>query len=220
MCAGLFQQINHPTTGSSGSCPPIRTAVVSGDAVASAAVRRRQRRSIPKITLTTDSKTFHDQFDLIHRHQTRLRGRRCDRLKLADALDNPMRRKTIVFAMKVYDIIHLIENGTYLDFPQDIPIPCDLQVERVARTSGITDSEDENKVMAVWAEVASQVSEDLGRPISLLRIDSIVWQSGQIIGEYEPDQEAAQQALIEHFEQIGLDGKQAGNLAEELTAEM
>jgi hypothetical protein len=54
----------------------------------------------------------------------------------------------------------------------------------------------------------------------LLRTDSIVWQSGQIIGEYEPNQEAAQQALIEHFEHIGLDGKQAGNLAEELTAEM
>jgi len=139
---------------------------------------------------------------------------------LADALDNPMKRKTIVFAMKVYDIIHLIENGSYLDFPQDIPIPCDLQVERVAHTSGITDSDDENEVMAVWAEVASQVSDDLGKSISLLRIDSIVWQSGQIIGEYEPNQEAAQQALIEHFEQIGLDRKQAGNLAEELTAEM
>jgi len=139
---------------------------------------------------------------------------------LAEALDNPMKRKTIVFAMKVYDIIHLIENGSYLDFPQDIPIPCDLQVERVAHTSGITDSENEDEVMAVWAEVASQVGDDLGRPISLLRIDSIVWQSGQIIGDYEPNQEAAREALIEHFEHIGLDGKQAGNLAEELTTEM
>lgn len=139
---------------------------------------------------------------------------------LADALDNPMKRKTIVFAMKVYDIIHLIENGTYLDFPQDIPIPCDLQVERVARTSGITDSEDENEVMAVWAEVASQAGNNLGRPISLLRIDSIVWQSGQIIGDYEPNQETAREALIEHFEQIGIQKKQVAGLAEELTAEM
>jgi hypothetical protein len=47
-----------------------------------------------------------------------------------------------------------------------------------------------------------------------------VWQSGQIIGDYETDQEAAREALIGHFEYIGLDGKQAGNLAEELTAEM
>jgi N-glycosylase/DNA lyase len=111
-------------------------------------------------------------------------------------------------------------NETYLDFPQDIPIPCDLQVERVAHTSGITDSEDEDEVMAVWAEVASQVSDDLGRPISLLRIDSIVWQSGQIIGEHKSSPGTAREALIEHFEQIGLDGKQAGNLAEELTVEM
>lgn len=139
---------------------------------------------------------------------------------LADALDNPMKRKTIVFAMKVYDIIHLIENGTYLDFPEDIPIPCDLQVERVAHISGITDSEDENEVMAVWAEVASQVSDNLGRPISLLRIDSIVWQSGQIIGEHKSSPGTAREALIEHFEHIGLDEKQARRLAEELTAEM
>jgi len=43
VCAGLFQRTNHSTTGSSGSCPPLRTAIVSGDTVASAAVRRRQR---------------------------------------------------------------------------------------------------------------------------------------------------------------------------------
>lgn len=139
---------------------------------------------------------------------------------LADALDNPMKRKTIVFAMKVYDIIHLIENGTYLDFPQDIPIPCDLQVERVARTSGITGSEDEDEVMAAWVEVAQQVSDNLGRSISLLRIDSIVWQSGQIIGEHEPDREAARNALIGHFEEVGIGHEQAEILAKSFTAEM
>lgn len=140
--------------------------------------------------------------------------------RLADALDNPMKRKTIVFAMKVYDIIHLIENGTYLDFPQDIPIPCDLQVERVARTSGITDSEEEDRVMAAWAEVASKVSDELDRSISLLRIDSIVWQSGQIIGEHEPSQEAARDALIEHFGEVGIPPEKAANLAQELVADM
>ncbi|WP_321169367.1 hypothetical protein [Halorubrum sp. CSM-61] len=57
---------------------------MSGDTVASAAVRRRQRRSILKITLTSASKTLHDQFHLIHRHQTRLRSCRCDRLILID----------------------------------------------------------------------------------------------------------------------------------------
>jgi N-glycosylase/DNA lyase len=139
---------------------------------------------------------------------------------LADALDNPMKRKTIVFAMKVYDIIHLIENDSYLDFPAEIPIPCDLQVERVARTSGITDSESEDEVMSAWAEVASQVSDELGRSISLLRIDSIVWQSGQIIGQHEPNQQASRRALTEHFEKVGIESEQANDLAEALTSEM
>ena len=139
---------------------------------------------------------------------------------LADALDNPMKRKTIVFAMKVYDIINLIENGSYLDFPQDIPIPCDLQVERVAHTSGITDSESEGEVMSAWAEVASQVSDELGKSISLLRIDSIVWQSGQIIGDHEPNQHAARTALVEHFEEVGIQTDQAEQLAETLTFNM
>ena len=140
--------------------------------------------------------------------------------ELADALDNPMKRKTIVFAMKVYDIIHLIENGSYLDFPTDIPIPCDLQVERVAVTSGITDSESESEVMSAWEAVTKQVTDDLGQTVSLLRIDSIVWQSGQIIGNYEPNREQTQQELINHFQDVGLSQKESENLAGVLTAEM
>jgi hypothetical protein len=60
------------------------TPTVSSDGKESlsAANRRRQRRFIPKITLTSGSKTLHSQFNLIHRHQTRLHGRRCDRLGL------------------------------------------------------------------------------------------------------------------------------------------
>jgi N-glycosylase/DNA lyase len=136
---------------------------------------------------------------------------------LADALDNPMKRKTIVFSMKVYDIINLIENGIYLEFPKDIPIPCDLQVERVARTSRITDSEEEDGVINAWAEVASKISDKLRRFMSLLRIDSIVWQSGQIIGEHEPNQGASQEALIEHSEEIGIETDQGEQLAESFT---
>jgi hypothetical protein len=74
--------------------------------------------------------------------------------------------------------------------------------------------------MAAWAEVASKVSDELDRSISLLRIDSIVWQSGQIIGEHEPSQEAARDALIEHFGEVGIETEQAEILAQALTAEM
>jgi hypothetical protein len=75
--------------------------------------------------------------------------------------------------------------------------------------------------MDAWATVMETVSEEVGHHISLLRIDSIVWQSGQIIGNHEPDQKAAQDALIRHFvEQVEVDRQAAETLAHELTAEM
>ena len=56
VCAELFQRTSHSTTGSSGSCPPVRTAVVSGDAVASAAVRHRQRPLSLRLTVRPTSR--------------------------------------------------------------------------------------------------------------------------------------------------------------------
>lgn len=50
--------------------------------------------------------------------------------QLADGIENEKRKKTVVLSMKIYDIAQLIETGEYLEFPYDIPIPCDLQVER------------------------------------------------------------------------------------------
>jgi N-glycosylase/DNA lyase len=140
--------------------------------------------------------------------------------RLADSMDNRMKAKTIVLAMKIYDIAHLIRHGEYLEFPFDIPIPCDLQVERVSHTSGITDSEETDQVMSAWAEVMESVGDRLDKHVSLLRIDSIVWQAGQIIGRHEPDREAAYTALMEHFDMVGLEQRPAQTLAEELIFEM
>ncbi len=139
---------------------------------------------------------------------------------LADALDNPMHGKTVVLPMKVYDIANLIQEGEYREFPLDVPIPCDLQVKRVSHAAGITDSENDDQVRGAWAEVMRRVSDQLNRHVSVLRIDSIVWQAGQIIGQYEPSQTAASNALFEYFEQVGLDPRPAEQLAKELTAEM
>jgi N-glycosylase/DNA lyase len=140
--------------------------------------------------------------------------------QLAESMDNRMSAKTVVLAMKIYDIAHLIRHGEYLEFPYDIPIPCDLQVERVSRTSGITDSDETGEVMDAWAEVMRRVDERLGEPVSLLRIDSVVWQAGQIIGKEEPDQVAARTALEEHFGDVGLQSEEAEYLATELTSAM
>jgi N-glycosylase/DNA lyase len=140
--------------------------------------------------------------------------------QLAESMDNRMSKKTVVLAMKIYDIAHLIRHGEYLEFPYDIPIPCDLQVERVSQTSGITDSDETGEVMDAWAEVMRRVDERLGEPVSLLRIDSVVWQAGQIIGKEEPDQAAARTALEEHFGDVGLQSEEAEYLATELTSAM
>jgi len=122
--------------------------------------------------------------------------------------------------MKIYDIAHLIDTGEYLEFPYDIPIPCDLQVERVSETSGITASTETGEVMAAWAEVMERVSEKVGHPISLLRIDSIIWQAGQVIGNAGEDLRESRQALDAHFQEVGLEEPNRTVLAKELTASL
>lgn len=67
--------------------------------------------------------------------------------ELADGLENEMHKKTVVLSMKIYDIAHLVKHEEYLEFPYDIPIPCDLQVKRVSHTSGITSADDPDLVM-------------------------------------------------------------------------
>lgn len=137
--------------------------------------------------------------------------------RLAAALDTAPHKKTVVFAMKVYDIVHLIAHDEYLDFPTEIPIPCDLHVERIADTAGIVSDMDEETVRGGWSSVAQHVSEALGRPVSLLRIDSIVWQVGQLVSEHRNDPEHCRQVLVDHFLGIGIEERAAQQLAEELT---
>lgn len=131
--------------------------------------------------------------------------------ELADALDNRMQAKTVVLSMKIYDIAMLLRTGSYLEFPGEITIPCDLQVERVSRTSGLTDSEDTNDVLKARAAVMEETSDRLGEHVSLLRLDSIVWQAGQVIGRHEPDGEEAREALIEHLQKVGIGSPECGH---------
>lgn len=139
---------------------------------------------------------------------------------LADALENDKGMKTVVLSMKVYDIARLFRLGHYVDFPSNLPIPCDLQVKRISRTSGITQSDETDDVLDAWAAVMDAVSERLDRPVSVLRVDSIVWQPGQIVGNHEPERVAARDALEGHFETVGIDPDSASELARELTTEM
>jgi len=140
--------------------------------------------------------------------------------ELADALETTQEKKTVVLAMKIYDIFNLIVNGQYLALPTDVPIPCDLQVKRVARASGIVEDESTESVMQAWADVISRVNENLDKPVSMLRLDSIVWQAGQIISQNDDRKEASRRELVEHFQEVGLDEEIATGLAHELTVNL
>lgn len=137
--------------------------------------------------------------------------------QLADSLETTKSKKTVVFAMKVYDIFRLVVDGEYLALPVDVPIPCDLQVKRVASAAGLVDSEDEDEVMDAWSAVMAQVNDELDRPVSMLRIDSIVWQAGQIISTHDDKREPSRRALRDHFSHVGLESEAADRLARELT---
>ena len=140
--------------------------------------------------------------------------------EIAEALETEMDRKTVVIGVKIYDIFNLVVNGRYLELPTDVPIPCDLQVERVAVTSGLTDTEDKSSVMEAWARVMQSVNDELEKPVSMLRIDSIVWQAGQIISKNDDQRSASRYALQEHFDHVGLKEQDGERLARELTVRL
>ncbi|WP_135827260.1 N-glycosylase/DNA lyase [Halorussus ruber] len=133
---------------------------------------------------------------------------------------NKMNQKTVVLGMKIYDIHNLIVNGEYLDFPDDIAIPCDTHVQRVAVFVGLTSTEDPDVVRARWTDVADRVSQILGEPISLLRIDSIVFQFGQIVSRESFDRGRAYDEFVSHAGHVGIEQGKAERLAEELTANL
>jgi N-glycosylase/DNA lyase len=139
--------------------------------------------------------------------------------RLADALETDMSKKTVVLAVKIYDVFNHIHEGEYLSLPTDVPIPCDLQVERVAASSGIVDNED-GTVMEAWGHVIEEVNDEMERPVSMLRVDSVVWQSGQIISENGDRVGLSRRCLMDYFAEAGLDEDEGERLAREFTSEL
>lgn len=131
-----------------------------------------------------------------------------------------MSNKTVVLAMKILDIHNLIVNGAYLDFPDDIDIPVDVHVKRVALFSGITSSSEAEQVRRCWAEVADRIEAELGANISLLRIDSVVFQFGQLISQAGFDPVNSRQKIIKHAVNSGLSVDVAEQLALSLTTNL
>lgn len=137
--------------------------------------------------------------------------------RLAEALNNDRRNKTVVFAMKVYDIVNLLADGSYRTFPEDVTIPVDFHVRNVTTSAGLVpgDDPDDAAVSDAWADVTTAVEDAFQRPVSVFRIDSIVWQLGQIIYEAETPEPALREFLTD---EIGVEEDVAATLATELTA--
>jgi len=75
-------------------------SVVSDNTVASAAARRRQRRSISKITLTSAPRTLHGQFNLTYCHQSS-----------DDALYQYVVVPTLIFISRLSMVVLLAQEG-------------------------------------------------------------------------------------------------------------
>ncbi|MEM2914465.1 MAG: N-glycosylase/DNA lyase [Candidatus Bathyarchaeia archaeon] len=139
--------------------------------------------------------------------------------KLAEILNSPMNKKTIVFSMKAFDISNLICHGDYLPFPLDIPIPVDFHIKRATISAGLLDKyEDDELFRHVWSLVLRKVREKIGRNITLLRLDSIVWQIGKILYSCGYEKEPSRKSIEKYLTiKIGVENALAKKIAIELT---
>lgn len=108
---------------------------------------------------------------------------------LAETMNQPMHAKTIVFAMKMVDLLHRVRTGAYISFETPLPIVADLRIARVSYSSGIvapppglpvlTAVERAARLLAgnrdvhldAWQTVANEAGG-----LNLFRVDSLVWQ--------------------------------------------
>lgn len=120
--------------------------------------------------------------------------------------------KTIVFAMKILDLMHKAETGSYIQFPANICIPADIRIGRVALASGLINAppgmgiaeamesidqvlnREKEKILAAWAHVSEEA-----RNLSLFRIDSLVWQVGESIFKNRRAPAVARRTIYENL---------------------
>lgn len=139
--------------------------------------------------------------------------------RLSETIESRMERKTMVFAMKAFDISHVICFGDYAKFPWDIPIPVDFHVKNVTVSAGLLEhyGSDESFRKA-WILVLKSLKERVGGNISLLRLDSLVWQIGKIMYVCGYDRNSSAERIQRYMmEKIGVDAKLATRFASELT---
>jgi len=139
--------------------------------------------------------------------------------RLSETLRSRMERKTMVFAMKAFDISHLICFGDYASFPWDIPIPVDFHIKNVTISSGLLRHYGgDDSFRKAWTYVLKELKEKTSRNISLLRLDSIVWQLGKIMYASKYERKASMENVKRYMiEKIDVNTELAERFAEELT---
>ncbi len=148
--------------------------------------------------------------------------------RLAEAMGNRPQSKTIVFSVKVMDLISLLAEKRYSSLPARMPIPVDIHVARMAVYSGIVRGTPPgspadvcgvrgNVFREAWGRVAERVSAIAGRRISVLRIDSLVWQLGNRTMNVR-DREMARRVIIGYLAgRAGIGLRAALRIADEFT---
>lgn len=137
----------------------------------------------------------------------------------ASDIRRKMSEKTVVVAIKAFDISHFICFGDYVELPGDIPIPVDFHVKQVTISAGLLEeygSDDEFR--KAWRMVFEKVREKIRGNINLLRLDSIVWQIGKIMYKNAYDRDLSVMEITDYLSGcIGVDRELTEKLAQELT---
>lgn len=136
--------------------------------------------------------------------------------ELAKALNSKLEQKTIVFSMKVFDLVYLIYFGRYANFPEDIPIPVDFHIKNVGISLGIiTRYASEEEVREAWSIFSKKLSNRLNRKISLLRLDSLAWQVGKILYSCNYSRKLSEIEITKYFINVGIPKITSEKLAKE-----
>lgn len=150
--------------------------------------------------------------------------------QLAAAMNTSPNTKTVALAIKMFDLFHKLNAGSYVRFPTRVPIVVDLRIGRISVSSGLLRpasdesvialmssanawvSEQKEVVLDAWAEVARQPGE-----ISLFRIDSLAWQLAEPIYVNRADRVAAVSAVGTILRALGTKADLTPRLCKALT---
>jgi N-glycosylase/DNA lyase len=150
--------------------------------------------------------------------------------RLSTTMNQPMHAKTIAAAMKVFDLMHKIETGTYVSFRARVPILVDLRIARVSLASGLMGrfeapalerlmvngqqyaAFEGAAIRAAWA-----AASEYARGLSLFRIDGLVWQIGDVLHAHRHRTDVAAAGVATVLRKLGAVEPNANQVAAELT---